>query len=87
MATPWVFCSRCRGTILQDPGYWQSYLEVGRWFARWVFWAVLLTGFSPIPYKVFTITAGAAHMRLLSFVFAPLIGRGLHFYLEAVLVS
>lgn len=73
--------------ILHTLGYWQSYLEVSGWFAHWGFWTVLLAGFSPIPYKVFTIASGAAHMQLPAFAFAALIGRGLRFYLEAILVS
>ena len=45
--------------FLQTTDYWQDYLQVKQWFADWGFWVILLAGFSPIPYKVFTITAGA----------------------------
>ena len=73
--------------FLQDHGYWESYLRAGEWFATWGFWAVFLAGFSPIPYKVFTITAGALAMPLLPFLIASTIGRGARFFLVAALLS
>jgi membrane protein YqaA with SNARE-associated domain len=72
--------------LIQDGRYWDGYLEARAWFDRWGFWAVFLAGFSPIPYKVFTIAAGAASMALLPFVMASLIGRGLRFFLVAGLM-
>ncbi|HIJ34200.1 MAG TPA: DedA family protein, partial [Gammaproteobacteria bacterium] len=46
-------------------------------------WIVFLAGFSPIPYKLFTITAGAMVMSLPLFLLASLVGRGARFYLVA----
>ncbi len=40
-------------------GYMDDYDRVSDWFERWGFWAVLLAGFSPVPYKIFTIAAGS----------------------------
>jgi len=54
-----------------------------QWFATWGFWAVFLAGFSPIPFKVFTVTAGALGMNLPLFVLAALVGRGGRFFLVA----
>jgi membrane protein DedA with SNARE-associated domain len=50
-------------------------------------WAVFIAGFSPIPYKVFTIAAGALSMALLPFTIASLVGRGLRFFLVAGLMA
>lgn len=72
---------------LREFGYWESYLQAADWFERWGFWVVLVAGFSPIPYKVFTVAAGAAAIALLPFVAASLVGRGLRFYLVAGLVG
>ncbi len=72
--------------LVQDLGYWEAYLEAQRWFAEWGFWAVLLAGFSPIPYKVFTIAAGVISMALVPFVLASVIGRGARFFLVAALM-
>ena len=63
---------------LRESRYWTSYELAVVWFERWGFWAVFIAGFSPIPYKVFTIAAGALSMALLPFTLASLIGRGAH---------
>lgn len=52
-------------------------------FDRYSFWAVLLAGFSPLSYKLFTIGAGTLGMALLPFVLATMVGRGARFYLAA----
>ena len=43
-------------------------------------------GFSPVPYKIFTIAAGALHMLFPLFVLASLVGRGARFFLVAGLI-
>ena len=72
--------------LLRDAGYWQGYLRAREWFNQWGFWAVFLAGFSPIPYKVFTISAGALAMNLPLFALASFIGRGGRFFLVAGLI-
>ncbi|MDZ4200792.1 MAG: YqaA family protein [Gallionella sp.] len=72
---------------LRETRYWESYLLAVDWFGRWGFWAVFVAGFSPIPYKVFTIAAGVLSMALLPFVVASLIGRGARFFLVAALMK
>ena len=57
------------------------------WFDEWGFWAVLVAGFSPIPYKVFTIAAGALSMIFAPFVLASFVGRGGRFFLVALLLA
>lgn len=72
---------------LQEFGYWDAYLNAKSWFDQWGFWAIFLAGFSPIPYKVFTITAGVIAMALVPFVIASAIGRGARFFLVAALMA
>ena len=72
--------------ILQSAGYWDRYLVAQDWFSEWGVYAVFIAGFSPIPYKVFTIAAGALSMAFLPFVLASFVGRGLRFYLVASLM-
>ena len=72
---------------LRESRYWASYLLAMDWFDRWGFWAVFIAGFSPIPYKAFTIAAGALSMALLPFTLASLIGRGARFFLVAGLMK
>ena len=71
---------------LHDIGYWDAYLQGKEWFDRWGVWAVFVAGFSPIPYKIFTISAGVAVLSFPGFVIASLIGRGARFFLVAGLI-
>jgi undecaprenyl-diphosphatase len=48
---------------------------------------IFIAAFSPIPYKVFGWAAGMGEMKLKPFIIAGLIGRGLRFGLEAILVG
>lgn len=73
--------------LLHDMGYYSSYLRAKSWFDQWGFWAIFLAGFSPIPYKVFTITAGVISMALAPFLIASLFGRGMRFFLVASLMA
>lgn len=73
--------------VLHRAGYWERYLAARAWFDAWGFWAVFVAGFSPIPYKVFTIAAGVIGMPLLPFVLASIIGRGGRFFLVAGLMA
>ena len=66
-----------------DWGYQARMQTVIGWFERWGFWAVLVAGFSPVPYKLFTIAAGLLNLALIPFLLASVIGRGLRFYLVA----
>lgn len=72
--------------MLRSAGYWEDYLRATAWFGQWGFWAVLIAGFSPIPYKVFTIAAGALHTVLPVFIVASFLGRGARFFLVAGLL-
>lgn len=68
---------------LEELGFGED-IELARaWFAQWGVWVVLVAGFSPIPYKVFTVTAGALMMPLLPFIIASLVGRGARFFAVA----
>ena len=73
--------------LLESSGYQASYDRAVDWFQRYGFWAVLAAGFSPIPYKVFTIAGGAMGMFLPAFLLASIVGRGARFFLVAGLIS
>lgn len=49
-------------------------------------WAVGAAAFTPIPYKVFTITAGIARLRFWPFVLVSIVGRGARFFLVGLAV-
>jgi membrane protein YqaA with SNARE-associated domain len=73
--------------LLHQWGYFDGYLQARQWFTEWGFWVVFVAGFSPIPYKVFTITAGVISMAFLPFVLASMVGRGARFFLVAALMA
>lgn len=52
-------------------------------FQRYEAWAILIAGFTPIPYKVFTISAGAFYVNFRVFIIASLISRAGRFFLVA----
>lgn len=73
--------------IIKDVGYWDKYMEAQRWFTEWGFWAVVVAGFSPIPFKLFTLSAGALSMAIVPFIFAASLGRAAHFFLVSLLMA
>ena len=67
-------------------GYAERFQNAQLWFEQWGVWVVFIAGFSPIPYKVFTIAAGVAAMAFIPFVLASMVGRGARFFLVAGLI-
>lgn len=60
--------------------------KVHNLFNKYEAWAIFIAGFTPIPYKVFTIAAGVFYVNLKKFIIASFFSRGLRFFLEAVLI-
>jgi len=71
---------------LADSSYWAAYETSRDWFDRYGVWVIFVAGFSPIPYKVFTIAAGAAALNFPVFIVASALGRGARFFLVAGLL-
>ena len=72
--------------LLLEFNYWPAFLQVQQWFHTWGFWVVFLAGFSPIPYKLFTIGAGAIHMAFIPFFIASIVGRAMRFFLVSAIM-
>jgi len=72
--------------LIHQAGYWQRFEQVVAWFGEWGIWIVFIAGFSPIPYKLFTISAGMLHMMFIPFIIASTVGRGARFFLIAGLI-
>ncbi len=73
---PWVTAGRYAAS-------WEALVAA---FAAYGVWYVLVAGFSPIPFKVFTVGAGLLQMPLLPFMAAVLLSRGGRFMLVAALI-
>ena len=62
-------------------------LYVERQYQRRDVWAVTIAAFTPIPYKVFAIGAGAFRLNFRRFMLASLMGRGGRFFLVGFLIT
>lgn len=71
---------------IQTFGYWDRYQQIILWFEEWGIWIVFIAGFSPIPYKLFTITAGALSMAILPFILISVVARSARFYAVSALI-
>lgn len=69
------------------PGFKENvFYDVKNLYEQYNFWVVFTAGFTPIPYKVITISAGAFDINLLVFTIASIISRGARFFLVAFLI-
>lgn len=71
---------------IKTVGYWARYQQILAGFNEWGIWIVFIAGVSPIPYKLFTITAGALSMALLPFILISLVARSVRFYAVSGLI-
>lgn len=63
----------------------EGFDQVGGLFDLYDFWIIFAAGFTPIPYKIFTIAAGVFSVNFPVFMVASLVGRSLRFFLVAML--
>lgn len=69
------------------PGFSPAgFAQLQQLFQRYDFWVVFLAGFTPLPYKIFTIGAGVFQIPLGIFLLASLISRGLRFLLIGLFI-
>ena len=57
------------------------------WMTEWGVMVVLISGFSPIPYKIFTIASGVTGLAFIPFLIASFLGRGMRFFLIGFIIS
>jgi membrane protein YqaA with SNARE-associated domain len=69
------------------PGFTEPrFASVGKLFEEWNFWVVFTAGFTPIPYKLITISAGVFQIDFLIFIVASAVGRAGRFFLVGGLI-
>lgn len=69
------------------PGFTvELYESIRNLFVEWDFWVVFTAGFTPIPYKVITISSGAFEINFAMFAIASIISRGARFFLIGWLI-
>jgi membrane protein YqaA with SNARE-associated domain len=73
--------------LLIKIGYLPHYEMIVAWFQQWGFWVMFFAGFAFIPYKLFTIAAGATGLAIVPFFLGSLVGRGGRFFLVTALIK
>jgi len=69
------------------PGFTEKlFFDVQDMYKQYDFWIIFTAGFTPIPYKVITISSGAFDINLVMFLVASVISRGARFFLVAALL-
>jgi len=72
--------------IVEWYGILEKYELVQHYFKEYDVWIVAIAGFTPIPYKLFTITAGSVHASFITFMVVSLFARSARFFLVAGLI-
>ncbi len=62
-------------------------ITVQRLFSENAFFAIFTAAFTPIPYKLFTISAGLFAINIPIFILASILGRGMRFYAVALVMK
>jgi membrane protein YqaA with SNARE-associated domain len=69
------------------PGFThEAFANIEVQYKKWDFWIVFTAGFTPIPYKLFTVTSGIFSINILMFIIASVVSRGARFFLVAYLI-
>lgn len=72
--------------ILEFYGILDKFAVVQEYYRRYDAWFVGAAGFTPIPYKVFTIAAGVFKMNFTKFVIVSAFSRGARFFIVSTLI-
>ncbi len=72
--------------VLAWYGLVDKYEAVQALYRQYDGWAVAAAGFTPLPYKLFTLTAGAFEINFATFCLASLLSRAARFFLVAAFI-
>jgi membrane protein YqaA with SNARE-associated domain len=82
----WQFMTVVGHKIIAFYGLTEKVATISSLYNQYNAWAVGIAGFTPIPYKVFTITAGAFKINFLIFLLASTVSRSARFFLVGGLI-
>ena len=63
-----------------------GFMKIKNLYDNWDFWIVFTAGFTPIPFKLITISAGTFNINFFMFVLASIISRSARFFIVAFLI-
>ncbi|MDH3257216.1 MAG: DedA family protein [Nitrospinota bacterium] len=82
----WQFMDLVGSRIVEFYHLQAQWDKIGGWYEEYNAWAVGAAGFTPLPYKVFTLAAGAFQINFPVFVLASLVSRSARFFIVAGLI-
>ena len=63
-----------------------GFMRIKYLYDNWNFWIVFTAGFTPIPFKLITISAGTFNINFFMFIIASVISRSARFFIVASLI-
>ncbi len=82
----WQFMDLVGSRIVEFYHFQEQWDKIGSWYQEYNAWAVGVAGFTPLPYKVFTLAAGAFEINFPIFVLASFVSRSARFFIVAWLI-
>ena len=82
----WQFMAGVGDRIIAFYGLDAKYAYIQQLYTTYDAWAIAIAGFTPIPYKVFTISAGAFDISFAVFVLASALSRSARFFIVGALI-
>lgn len=82
----WALFQPLVNPVIEWLGWERPMAQANALYREYDVWIVFIAGFSPIPYKIFTILAGFASLSFVPFLVASIIGRSARFFLVAGLI-
>lgn len=82
----WQFMTSVGIKIIEFYGLSDKFDYIRNLYSTYDAWAIGIAGFTPVPYKVFTISAGAFQINFLVFTLVSLMSRSARFFLVASLI-
>ena len=82
----WQFMDIVGYRIVEFYHFQEQFDKIGNWYDQYNAWAVAAAGFTPLPYKVFTLAAGAFKINFPIFVGASFVSRAARFFIIAALL-
>lgn len=64
----------------------EQFNNVGALYDKYNFWIVFTAGFTPLPFKLFTVAGGMFDINFVMFIIASIVSRGMRFFLIAGLI-
>lgn len=82
----WQLMATVGDAIIRFYGLIDKYEYIQQLYSLYDAWVVGIAGFTPIPYKVFTITAGAFRINFVVFLVASAVSRSARFFIVGGLI-